>query len=668
MRYAETGVNLEIDLSRGSIEKEESDPRLTELYLGGSGINSKILWDRVPPEVKPYDPDNLLIFGTGLLTGTPYPAANRTCVSTISPPSFRCVNALMGGFFGPELKQAGYDRIIIRGKSPSWAYLWIHDDKVEIRDARHLLGKGPLETTDLIKQELKDDKVQVATIGLAGENRVWMASIEHSRASASKGGVGAIMGDKRLKAIVVRGTKDINIARPAEVFEFSNNMLKDAVGQDRGSPLLSRRKGTPEGTLHFDNFSWGYARERRKDYSTPEMEKQWLALSEKRTTGQTSCYNCPRACADVINPMGVPKYFLKCWPRHSYMMSAKIDQDPTTDFDFEFKVCGISYNYGIDAFSAPFTIAFALELLDFGILTEEDFRGAPPDKAGRYEWIMDRMVRREGIGDILADGTYWAAQRIGKGAEHFVHNTIKKHEQAPAKFAMLNYPYYLMHCTGEKSMQPQTVGSYPMDPLPTREMREKWVKNWVQVPDVKYGDFKKYFLNWEPRSHESIQETCEIVTWNDTMRYIDDATGICSFWGGFAANGAGGQASSGHPYHIHTVPKMIAMATGMEMDEDKLWEIGVRNRTLIRSINVRLGLRRADEEETPTNYKHRDPEMEAKLKDEYYKFRGWNNDGIPDKALDELGLDYIREDLERRGILTKEPLLTKEALVATGKI
>jgi len=137
MRYAETGVNLEIDLSRGSIEREESDPRLTELHLGGLGTNAKILWDRVPPEVDPFSPDNLLIFSAGLLAGTPAPGANRTIVSTFSPQTLLMAYSIMGGFWAPELKFAGYDKVIIRGKSPNLVYLWINDDKVEIRDASY---------------------------------------------------------------------------------------------------------------------------------------------------------------------------------------------------------------------------------------------------------------------------------------------------------------------------------------------------------------------------------------------------------------------------------------------------------------------------------------------------------------------------------------------------
>src|SRR3990170_1172194 len=226
MRYAETGYNLEIDLSRGNIERIETDPRLTALHLGGLGTNTKILWDRVPPETDPFSPDNLLIFSTGLLCGTPAPGANRTIVSTVSPQTGLMAYSMMGGFFAPELKYAGYDKVIIRGKSPDLVYLWIHDDKAEIRDASHLQGKGAVETQELIRQELNEPKAQVAAIGLAGEHRVLFASIEQGRSSASRLGIGAVMGDKGIKAIAVRGTKDVNIARPAEFVQLCNEVLK----------------------------------------------------------------------------------------------------------------------------------------------------------------------------------------------------------------------------------------------------------------------------------------------------------------------------------------------------------------------------------------------------------------------------------------------------------
>src|SRR5210317_883860 len=225
MRYAETGFNLEIDLTRGNIERVATDPRDTELYLGGLGTNAKILWDRVPPDIDAFSPENLLIFGTGLLCGTTATGCNRTIVSTISPQTKLMAFSMMGGYWAPELKYAVYDKVILRGKSPDLVYLWINNDKVEIRDASHLQGKGAIETAELIKKELKQPKAQVSAIGLAGENKVFYASIEQGRSSASRGGIGAVMGDKRVKAIAVRGTQDINVARPAEFMELCYEVL-----------------------------------------------------------------------------------------------------------------------------------------------------------------------------------------------------------------------------------------------------------------------------------------------------------------------------------------------------------------------------------------------------------------------------------------------------------
>src|SRR3989304_2051711 len=206
MRYAERGYDLEIDLSRGGIERVETDPRLMELYLGGQGAAAKLLWDRVPPEADPFSPENLLIFSSGLFNGTPVPAATRTSVNTFSPQTSLMAHSLMGSYFGVELKHAGYDKIVIRGKSPELVYLWVNNGKGEIRDA----------------------KAQVAAIGPAGENRVYMASIDHSHASAARG-PGPVMGDKGLKAIAIRGTQDIHVARPAELFEICVRLSKESV-------------------------------------------------------------------------------------------------------------------------------------------------------------------------------------------------------------------------------------------------------------------------------------------------------------------------------------------------------------------------------------------------------------------------------------------------------
>ena len=650
MRYADTGFDLEIDLSRGSVDRVESDPKLTQLHLGGLGINARILWDRVPPETEAFSEDNLLIFSGGLLCGTAAPGCNRTVVSTFSPQTGLMAYSMMGGFWAPELKYAGYDRVILRGRSPDLVYLWINNDKIEIRDASHLKGKGAIETAECIRKELKDPNAQVAAIGLAGENRVFYASIEQGRSSASRGGIGAVMGDKGLKAIAVRGTKDINIARPEEFLNLCNEVLKYIKARGEKPipgviPILSGLGSPQEMKLidekwHTTNFMWGNSRTRRKDFWTEEVEKNWKDTQEGVRTRLISCYNCPMKCGATITVPGIPTYMMKCYSKLTYTMAAY------SDLDFGFKIAQRATEYGVDGFSAPQVMAFALELREAGILTDEDFPGMPSDTEGRFFWLLDRIVRREGIGDVLADGVYWAARRIGKGAEAFDHNTIKKHEQLPLKLGMLNPVYYLMYSTGEKINITQIEGQFPQEPFRTKEEREDFVKDWIQVPDEK---FKRYLLEWEQRGEKSIpnyptvEAACDIVDWQEKMHYIDDALGTCAGLSSFPLK---------PPYHIHNFPAFISAATGMDFDEAGVWKAATRNRTLLRAINVRRGMRRADDKPPEDHWKKRFPELEAKLLDEYYKLKGWNKDGIPTKAsLHELELDCVAEDLEQRGII-----------------
>jgi benzoyl-CoA reductase subunit BamB len=651
MRYGETGFNLEIDLAKGNIERVETDPRQTELHLGGLGTSTKIMWDRVPPETEPFSPDNLLIVSTGLLCGTPAPGVNRTIFTTISPQTLLMGYSMMGGFFAPELKYAGYDKIIFRNKSPNLIYLYINNDKVEIRDASHLKGKGAVETAEIIKSELKDQNIQVAAIGLAGENRVFTASIEQGRSSASRLGVGAVMGDKGIKAIAVRGTKDVNLAQPEKFIELCNQVLEyikwRAANPVPGVMTILQGLGSPQEMLHVDekwhteNFMWGNARTRRKDFWNSQVEKMWKDTQEMVRTRLISCYNCPMKCGAIISVPGLSTYMMKCFSKLTYTMAAYVD-----DLEFGFRIAQKATEYGVDGFSTPQIMAFAFELKEAGILTDKDFEGCPSDNEGKFYWLLDRIVRREGIGDILADGTYWAAQKIGKGSEEYAHNNIKKHEQLPLKLGMLNPVYYLMYATGEKINITQIEGQFPQAPFPTIEEREAFNKDWIQVPDDK---FKEYLMGWEMRGEKSnpyyptVDMSVDIVDWQEMMHYIDDALGTCAGLSSFPLK---------PPYHIHNYPHLISSATGIEIDEAGLTEVYKRNRTFLRAFNVRRGLRRADEKPPEDHWKKRFPELEAQLLDAYYKFKGWDNDGIPTKeTLQKLDLAYVAEDLEQRGII-----------------
>lgn len=655
MNYAQSGYELEIDLTTGNIERTSTDASLVETHLGGLGVNAKILWDRVGPEVDPFSPDNLLIFGPGLLCGTPAIGANRTIISSISPQNNLMAFSMMGGFWAPELKYAGYDRLIIRGKSPDLVYLWIQNGKVEIRDARHLKGKSTYETIQLIREELAEPRAQVLSIGLAGENRVYFASIETDKSSASRLGLGAVMGSKNLKAIAVRGTQDILIARPQqfmalceEVLQFIKHRFEHPI---RGVMAIHARIGSPQEMAiddekwHTTNFAWGNARHRRKDFWNEEIAVKWTEAMKRARKRLISCYNCPVKCSGIIKLPGFPSYVMKCFSKLTYVFAAMVD-----DLEFGFKIASRAQHYGMDGYSTPQVIAFALELYEAGILTDRDMEGIPPDTESRFFWLLDRIANREGIGDILANGVYWAARQIGRGAEKYDHNTIKKHEQIPIKLGKLNPIYFLMWSTGEKANITQMEGQIPQGPLP-KEFREEFISDWIQIPSGKEDKFKRFILEWgDPGTsfpyYPSMDVICELVEWQETMHYIDDSLGLCA-----------GLSSFGYkpPYHIHNLPSFISYATGKEITEEGLWEIAKRNRNLVRANNIRRGLSRRDEKPPEDHWKKRFPDYEARLLDEYYKFQGWNKEGIPTKeTLEKLDLGYVYEDLLERGLIGRE--------------
>ena len=309
-------------------------------------------------------------------------------MDTFSPQTNLYSHSLFGGFFGPELKHAGYDKIVIHGKASSLVYLWIDNDKVEIRDAGHLRGKGALETGALIKRELGQPEAQVVAIGMAGENRVYMATMEHANSSASRG-VGVIMGDKRLKAIAVRGTKNVHVARPAELWDMCIRLRREIhENPNVGDPMAHE----DDETFHVDNFAWGNARVRQKGYWNKEREAQWAAISESVRVRWTGCYNCPKNCHQATAYPGRPRYFMKCYNKLTYAMAA------FQELEFNYDILGVTQEYGLDGFSTPQLLAFAVELYEAGILTDADMPGFPSDTPGRFFWLVERIVRGRGSG------------------------------------------------------------------------------------------------------------------------------------------------------------------------------------------------------------------------------------------------------------------------------
>ena len=654
MAYGWRGTTLEINLTQGTIERKETDPELSRAYLGGKGTNARILWDRVPPEVDPFSADNLLIISTGVLTGTIVPSANKGIITFKSPQTGSHYHSTLGGFWPTAIKHAGYDTIIIRGKSPTPVYLWINNDKVELRDAAHLWGKGTHETRRIIREELENSRVEIACIGPAGENRCYAASIESSfSASASRGGPGAIMGDKNLKAIAVYGTRDVNIAKPLQLAELCEQILDRSgphkemmarAGMARGL-LSAPMKLCPSGNLNETYEDLSPDSQFRQDIDALQEEyEDWINKADTAA----SCYSCGVRCRLGFALPGGGHYYLKCGPWFHFMLICKI-----IDFDF-FLECGrLCQHYGFDVLSVARCIAFAIDLYEKGILLQKDTDGM------HLEWgnkevvfsLIEKISRREGIGDILANGVYEAARQIGRGAEDFAHHT-KKMEYVGDLSPYLFMPYCaLSQAISDKADFTRNVSAAIYGTTGySLEQKQALIESPYWIYPREYG---KYYLAEFSLDGADYEGVCQFAAYDDETYTIIDMTGICSWWTIFLGNS---------PINSRALmAELVASVTGMDTSEAELTAIARRTLNLVRALNVRSGVRRKDDtlskfffqKTAPAPYQTLDPDMFNKWIDRYYELKGWNSQGIPTKqTLQGLGLDYVWQDLEEREILT----------------
>ena len=637
------GRSLEVDLSQGKIEEKQIDSKLYKTYLGGKGIGAKLLWDRVPPEVEPFSPDNLLIFTAGVLIGTPAPTANHGCISFKSPQTNLVSYSIMGGFWAPELKHAGYDTVVISGKASSPVYLWINNDTVQICDAVHLRGKDPKETRKIIQEELKNDKVQVLCIGLGGENKVHMASIEHPGTgdSASRTGAGAVMGSKNLKAIAICGAKDISIARPAEFMKLCDLVL--------GRAETLRKTLQPEGWCNMMMSGWDTAIFGNADVMLPpgpefeDYEKANVDFLKTFLVREAACYNCPGRCQAMLSLPDEEYYYPRC-ESFAFSLGCKIP-----DLAFSLKCCNLAISFGLDIVSTARIIAFVIDLYQKGILTEADTDGMRLEYGNKEVAfsLIEKIARREGFGNILADGTYEAARIIGRGAEKYT-NLVKKQDISQDYFIIR--PSNALTLATNDRLDSHAMIAYAVSPSEWGKERSAYIKEGFWFYPKEY---EKYLDVDYSVDYEGI---AELASYAESIKALTDLTGLCWWWTGFLNSTV---------IKIDTIVGLIASATGMDIDESEAMNIARRTRSLIRASNVRLGLRRSDDrapeilfQQEPTarqqqlGFMKLDHDKFGRQLDNYYGLKGWSSDGIPTKEnLGELGLDYVRDDLERRGIL-----------------
>ena len=412
------GKFLRIDLTSGNVKVEELDLGLAKKFIGGRGLGTYIIKNEVGVEVDALSPENKIVIATGPLTGSRAPASGRHMVVTKSPLSGTIASSNSGGFWGAELKKAGFDLIILEGKSAKPCYISIKDDKVEIKDAQKLWGKLVSETTDTLLQEEAEPKGRVMTIGPAGEKLSLIASIMNDKyRAAGRSGVGAVMGSKNLKAIFVRGTGKVEIAR-AEQF---NEVFKDVTAKIKECDVTST--GLPTyGTavlVNIINESGIYPTKNfQKGYFETADNVSGEALAEHHLVKNTACYGCPIACGRQCRDGEGPEYET-IW---AYSADCGID-----DLEVVIKANNLCNEYGLDTISAGSTIACAMELFEKGFIKVGDIDG-PPLEFGSTEAVVEwtrKMGAGEGFGAKLAQGSYRLAESYGQAE---LSMTVKKLE------------------------------------------------------------------------------------------------------------------------------------------------------------------------------------------------------------------------------------------------
>ncbi|HOV79038.1 MAG TPA: aldehyde ferredoxin oxidoreductase family protein [Bacillota bacterium] len=615
---------LDIDLSAGKIEKKPIPEEVAEKMIGGRGFVSWFHYFNIDPEADPLGPENALIFATGPLTGTLAPASGRFVVGGKSPLTGIMGDANCGGQWGPELKFAGYDVLIVRGRAGRPAVIKIADDDVEIEPAEALWGKNTEETEVLLREKYNDDSFQVACIGVAGENLVRFAGIVcNSEHLAARTGMGAVMGSKNLKAIAVKGTKSIPLYDHQEFKKLRDELWGIVTGDSRSGEHLPQYGTTSLVDLHNSlgglctrNWQGAYF----EDYRMINGD----TLNEKYLINTTACFNCPSRCDRYSyvsegefkgTYVGGPEYYT------ILSFGSKLGNNNLASILKANQLCN---RYGLDTGTTGGMIAFAMECYEKGLVTKEDADGLELNW-GNYHAVLElihNIADRKGFGNILAQGMVRAVGSIGKGAEKYAIH-IKGMDPPtldPRALKVYNFRYAIASRGGDH-LRISAHGAYELDKMPVEEAaaKLKFWQNIVTVPDL-IGVCKFPYTFYS--------ETPEV-----TFKKVLDL-----------------------------VPGLIRAATGMEMNGDKLMRASERTDLLERSLNIRYGLKPADDVLPDRFLKEPLPAGPKKgavydifddLKKAYYKCAKWDPEtGVPEEvSYRELELGDVARDLKKRGYL-----------------
>lgn len=630
MAYGYHGKILRVDLSNGKISIDEPDENFYRRYIGGKSLALYYLLNEMEPGVDPLGPDNLLIFAPSVITGAPLPGTSRFSVAAKSPLTGTYGESEAGGFFGPELKFTGFDAVIVKGKAKKPVYLWIHDGEAEIRDASKIWGKPTKEAQEGIRKELGDDKVRVALIGPAGEKLVRFACIVNELKHANgRGGMGAVMGSKNLKAIAVRGTKKVEAKEPDAVKAlakwFSENYLKkgDTPGlHNLGTPILvlvhNEMGAFPTRNFHEGTFETA-------EKISGETIKETLLI------GQKACFACPVGCKRVLK-VDEPYTVDPAYGGPEYeTLGAFGSNCCVDDLKAVVKAAEICNAYTIDTISTGMAIAFAMECFENGILTKKDTGGIEL-KFGNAEGMLkmtEMIAKREGLGDLLAEGVKRAAKKIGKGSEKFALEV--KGKELPMHEPRLKTGVglgYAVSPTGADHVQMEHDPCFAEKNPFLEQLRPLGILEPVKSLDI------------GPRK-------VRLFTYLQHWWSLGNCLDLCLF--------------ATAPVRVWTIPQVVEMVnavTGWDTTTWELMKVGERATTMARAFNVREGFTK-DDDWVPERFfepLEGGPLKGYKLpKDEfrqaiamYYQMMGWNEAGVPTKAkLAELDVEWVADKLKK---------------------
>lgn len=631
--YGYAGTILRIDLTNGQVTRQPLSEELAEGYLGGRGFVARILFEELPPGVDPYSEDNLFIVATGPLTGHFVPASGKTHFGTKSPATGGYADSNMGGHFGPALKYAGYDVLILRGKAEQPSYLFIENDRVELRSAEKYWGLGAITAEKSLKDDLGED-FQIVTIGPAGENRVRFACISHDFGrQAGRTGVGVVLGSKNIKAIAVKGTSSI----PVHDVEAAYAKGKEAYAKVSAKPGF---KGwTPEGTAGITDWVNQVGAFPTRNFQTSKADHyrdiNGKAVIQRLKITDKGCFGCPTPCG---------KYgFAKTKSGSAHVEGPEYETiamfggccllKSIEEVAYANHVCD---ELGVDTISAGSVVGWAMECFEKGLLTKEDIgREIAFADLDSVVYLLNKVATRDGIGELLAEGVKKASEKLGKGSEKFAIH-VKG----------LEWTGY--ECRNAPAM---------MLAYMTADVGAHHSRAWVLGHDMTGSGANVHDLVSSGKEVDRMPKAAltgksRKVIESQHIRPAFDALGCCRL------------QLMELGFEVENYAELYGIITGRKKSWQDILNISEKVWHLTRAISAREieGFGRSFDYPPPRFYEEPIPSGPNKgyfitreqldiLLDEYYRDRGWNENGIPTpETLKRMGLTDVLQALEAKGL------------------